>query len=80
MGVGDVDKLVVLVGRRDEGVGSDVLVVVVEVEVGSGAPMIALVWMSVLALIVREAWMERMYARGWMRVLASMVMGWLPLT
>ena len=51
--------VLVVLGGRDEGVdlGSEVLVMVVEVEIlgGRGAPMVALVWMSVLDWMVSGA-------------------------
>lgn len=74
------ELLVVVVGGRDEGVdlGSEALVV--EVEVGRGAPMMALVWMSVLDWTVSGACMERMYALGWTSVSAPMVIACVPLT
>ena len=43
-----------------------------------GPPRIALEEMMLLEPIVRGAWIERRWARGWIRVLDAMVMGWWP--
>ncbi len=76
-GLSGGDGLVMVVGGSDdEGVGSETVVV----DVGRGAPMVALAWMRLLASMVSGEWMERMYARGCTNVLAPMVIEWGPLT
>ena len=48
------------------------------VEAGMEPPRIALEEMMLLEPIVRGPWIERRWARGWIRVLEAMVMAWWP--
>ena len=50
----------------------------VVVDGGMGPPRIALEEMMLLEPIVRGPWIERRWARGWIRVLEAMVMAWWP--